>query len=380
MNEERKQILQMVESGKITVDEAIKLLEALDKPKQEQGEAGQKVEQEAGSGEKQQTTTEPSTYVNFDGGSYSSGEQKNYKRPSFIDKFTDFVDSALKKIKDIDLDFNFGSFHEIHHIFQHRDVYMTNINLDISNGNIKIIQWNEQDVRIECNAKVYKTDSLEEAKTYFLKNVRFSIDGDSMKFSVEPKQIKMSTVLYVPKAVYNEIQIRMFNGHVTGENLEVNKLKVNTANGNIDFGGLHGRDLEFETANGHIKIEDSFAQELEAETINGTVNVHGAFEKVDLQSFSSNITCKLADAHSKIAFLNTKTGSIDLILPNDLEVKGRIKSNIGGFKCELTDLEILEEKKDVIQKELNFVANRGKTGKLYVEAGSTTGSILVKNE
>ncbi|WP_458411943.1 DUF4097 family beta strand repeat-containing protein [Schinkia sp. CFF1] len=367
MNEERKQILQMVESGKITVEEALVLLEALDQPKQAGGQEDEPV-----------SSTQPSTFVNYDS-TQSSGEQKNYKRPSFIDKFTDFIDSALQKIKDVDLDFNFGPYQEVHHIFQHRDVYLANINLDISNGNIKIIKWNEQDVRIECNAKIYNTHSLEEAKTYFLKNVRFSIDGDRMRFSVEPKQIKMNMVLYIPKSIYNEIQIRTFNGHVQGGDLDVHKLKVNTANGNIDFATVNGQDFEFETANGHIKIVDSISKEVEAETINGMINVYGAFEKVDLQSFSSNITCKLTDANSKMALITTKTGSIDLFLPTELEVKGKIKSNIGGFKCELTDLEILEEKKDVIQKELTFIANRGKTGTLYIEASSNAGSITVGN-
>lgn len=373
MNEGRKQILQMVESGKITVDEALKLLEAIEQTKQELEPNQEEVSE-------QKTTTEPSTFVNYDSNySSASGEQKNYKRPSFLDKFTDFIDSALQKIKDVDLDFNFGTPVEVNHIFQHRDVYLSNIHLDISNGNIKIIPWEERDVRIECNAKVYKSDSFDDAKTYFLKSVRFSIDGESMKFSVEPKQIKMSTVLYIPKSVYNEIQIRTFNGHVTGEQFQADKLKVNTANGNIDFANLKGQDFEFETANGHIKIVDSFSQQIEAETINGTINVQGAFEKVDLESFSSNIICKLQDSNSKFAYLNTKTGNIDLFLPTDLEVKGKIKSNIGGFKCELKDLEILDEKKDVIQKELNFIANSGKAEKMYVEASSNAGSILVKN-
>lgn len=383
MKDERKKILEMVESGKLAVEEAIVLLDAL-----ESREQGSSQTEGSGKGEMDQfqeqqqaaekETTEPSTFVNFDS-SNTDGEKRSYKRPSFKDKFTDFIDSALQKIKDIDLDFNFGTYHEVNHIFQHRDVYITNIYLDISNGDIKMIPWNEQDVRIECSAKVYKEDTPEAAKAYFMKNVRFSIDGESMRFSVEPKQIKMNTVLYVPTSQYNEIQIRMFNGHVAGEQLDVKKLKVNTANGNITLAGIRGKDFEFETANGHIKIDDSYSQEIEAETINGTISVQGAYEKVDLQSFSSNISCKLVDTNSKIAFLNTKTGSIDLFLPQDIEVKGKIKSNIGSFKCELTGLAILEEKKDVIQKELNFEANKGKPSKLYVEASSNTGSILVKH-
>ncbi|WP_374723422.1 DUF4097 family beta strand repeat-containing protein [Calidifontibacillus erzurumensis] len=368
MNEERKQILQMLDDGKITVDEALKLLEAIEGPKKDAQEPVSKSE-----------GTEISTYISEDS-TYREEERKFEKRQSFKDKFTEFIDSALQKIKDVDFDFNFGPYQEVNHIFQHRDVILSHIHVDISNGSLTIIPWKEQDVRIECKAKVYRHESFEGAKTYFLKNTRFFIDGESMRFSVEPKQLKLKTVIYIPDVLYDKIQLRLFNGHVDGKQLRVSKLKVNTANGNIEFADIDGKDFELETANGHIKIEGGRAQEIEAETINGQIDVTGSFEKVDLQTFSSNINCKLTDASGKFVVLNTTTGNIDLTLPNTIEVKGKVKSNIGGFACDLSDLEIIDEKKDMIQKEMHFAANKGQINKLYVEASSTTGSIVVKNE
>ncbi|WP_017756398.1 DUF4097 family beta strand repeat-containing protein [Calidifontibacillus oryziterrae] len=363
MQEEKKRILKMVEEGKITAAEAITLIEALENPTK-----------------KSETTTEPSPHVNFDSSSSNNYENKSYKRPSFMDKFTDFIDSTFQKIKDVDLDFNFGPHKEVNHIFQHRDVYLVNMSLDISNGDIKILPWDERDVRVECQAKVYKVSSQEEAKKEFLKSVYFSIDGDAMRFSVEPKQIKMNTVFYIPRFLYEKITIRMFNGHIKAENLNVKMFKAKTANGNIQFSNLSGNDFEFETANGHIRVENSRAHELEAETLNGTIKANGSFVKTDLQSFSGNIICEVLDSRSETVLVKSKTGSIDLFVADNtnLEVNGKLKSNIGGFTCELTNLEILDEKKDVVQKEMSFVANRGQERKLYVDAESRTGSIVVK--
>lgn len=362
MIEEKKRILKMVEEGKITAEEAIVLIDALENQKQES-----------------KSSTEPSPYVDYNSSSSENFQSKNYKRPSFMDKFTDFIDSTVQKIKDVDLDFNFGPYKEVNHIFQHRDVIMTNLNLDISNGDITITPWDEQDVRIECQAKVFKATSQDEAKREFLSNVRFSIDGDTMWFSVEPKQIKMSTVFYIPKSFYNDIHIRMFNGHIKAENLDVKFLKAKTANGNIQFARLKGQEFELETANGHIRVEDSRAHELEAETLNGTIKADGAFAKTDLQSFSGNIICELLDSNSDTVSLKSKTGSIDLFVANDIEVNGTIKSNLGGFVCGLTNLEVLNEKKDVVQKEMTFIANRGKGNRLFLDVESRTGSILIKN-
>src|ERR1700719_38680 len=149
MKEERKRILKMVEEGKLTVDEALTLLEELEK-------ASATFEQK-----QQQIVQELSTAVKFEEGKKEDPVHQKFQ--STKEKIFDFVDSALKKFKDLDFDLNFGQAVEISHIFYQADVFLKEIEMDVANGSLKIVPWDHKDVRIECEAKVYRVDNQEEA-------------------------------------------------------------------------------------------------------------------------------------------------------------------------------------------------------------------------
>lgn len=364
MNDERKRILKLVEEGQLSADEAIMLLEALESKKSDTEQQGQET---------------PSKDFH-QAGDEEEGKKKTYKQSSTMGKFGDFIESALQKIKEFDLDFNFGPPVEVNHIFQHRDVLMEEIDVDIANGEMKFIPWDEQDVRVECRAKVYGEKGQEEARKTFLKNVHFSIDGGKMRFTVQKKQLKVNTVFYIPRSEYDEVRLRMFNGPITGEHMNVRSFKAKTANGNIAISDFVSKELEMETANGHITAENSKASKCEAETLNGTVKLDGTFEKMDVNSFNGNVILHAKGEYPSTIFVKTTTGNVDVYVPGGSEVKGYLKSNFGGFQCELPDMKIEEEKKDVVQKSLHFIANEGKERKFHIEAESTTGSILIKDE
>ncbi len=369
MIEERKRILKLVEEGKLTAEEALLLIE--------------KLEEKSFTGESQgafqeQVVTELSTNVNSEGSQYSKKENASYKQSSTKVKFLDFIDSALKKIKDIDLDFNFGNAVEIQHIFQNSNSIINEIDLDVANGSVKLVPWNEDDVRVECNAKVYRVDTQDEARKAFLHDVLFSIERNRLIFSVQKKQMKVNAVLYIPQTDYEKIKVRMFNGPISGENLQVNEFKAKTANGSIDVKNISSVELELETANGHIKAEGCSGQELEAETINGTLSVNGKFGKVDLQSFNGNIICALQDGEPHTAHMKTTTGNIDLFVPTHVSIDGELKTNLGSFKCEMPNIEIVEEKSEVVQKSLRFQSNKQSENVLHVFAETKTGSVIVK--
>lgn len=360
MNEERKRILKLVEEGQLTAEEAIMLLEALEhKEKREKAI--------------------PSTDVDL------SGEKQEHKKASAKQdspfyKFADFIDSAVKKIKDFDLDFNFGPPIEVNHIYQHRDVYLERIDIDVANGEIKLVPWDEGDVRVECQAKVYRAKDQEEARKLFLQQVLFSVDGGKMRFTIPKKQMKVLTTFYIPRSDYKEISLRMFNGPITGDAMKANTFKAQTANGNIHIASFVGEEIELETANGHITLESGQAKECEAETINGKITISGAYEKTDLNSFNGNIVLRVKSDLARSIFLKTTTGNIDVYVPTTQRIDGYLKSNFGGFQCEVEGLELKEEKKDVVQKSLKFTVNKASENLLRLEAEAATGSIVVKND
>jgi DUF4097 and DUF4098 domain-containing protein YvlB len=365
MIEERKRILKMVEEGQLTADEAFTLLLELEKSQQS-------LEQK-----QEELLNELSTVVNFEE-SDKKEETNSYKTQSMKDKLFDFVDTALKKIKDFDLDFNFGQGTEISHVFQHGDAIFNQIDVDIANGAVQLIPWDQSDVRIECQAKVYRVSTQEEARANFLKDILFKIEHGTLQFVAQTKWLKVDAILYVPKTEYEKIRVRLFNGPIQSENLNVKTMKAKTANGKITAHGLHGHKLEVETVNGKIKVEKSQLTVIEAETINGGVHLEGDFANVEMQSFNGNVSCELTGALGENIEAKTVTGSIDLSIPDGYSVVGKLKSNIGGFSVELDGIQVVEDKSDMVQKSLSFKPTLTGSQLLKVKADSKTGSIAVK--
>jgi DUF4097 and DUF4098 domain-containing protein YvlB len=365
MQEEKKRILQMVQDGKITADEALSILEELEKAGEES-----KVKEQV-------LKNELSTVVANPDSGEKSYDSFNKKMQSSKEKIFDFVESAFKKIKDSDLDFNFGKSAEISHIFQQGNAYFKEAEIDIANGKTSIIPWNQQNVRIECQAKVYKTENQEEARDAFLQGVHFTIENEKLTFLVQQKGIKVDAVLYIPSAEYEKIVIRMFNGAISGEGLSAETFKAKTANGPITIGQLNGSLCQLETGNGAIALTDSRVVNAEAESLHGGIHAEGYFKKMDIQSFNGQVSCLMKDTECESIHAKTVTGKIQVSLPAGQPVDGELKSNLGGFNVSLEGIQVVEEKSDVIQKVLKFKTTKTEGPALYIFADTKTGTISV---
>ncbi len=372
MQEERKKILKMVEEGRLSVEEALFLIEELEKKEKTMED------------KKAELITELSTTVKQDESSYSSGQQKKegsfsgQKLHSTVDKIMDFVDSAFKKIKDVDLDLNFGQSVDITHIFQQSVSNLTQVDIDLANGSVEVIPWDQDDVRVECAAKVYRVENQEEARKKLLEEVLFSIEGQKLIFSNQQKWMKADVTLYIPRVDYEKVRIRLFNGAITGANLKATDLKAKTANGKISFENLITKKLETETANGTIQVVESHIYEIEAETINGSIQTDGTFQRVDLQSFSGSISCNLKNPTCENIEVSSGTGAVDISVPIGTPVRGEFKSNLGNFKLELEGIDIIEDKSEMVQKYLRFATREESINPVRIFAESKTGSISLK--
>ncbi|WP_404445403.1 DUF4097 family beta strand repeat-containing protein [Sutcliffiella horikoshii] len=400
--EERKRILKLVEEGKLTAEEAIILLESLEKNSEEKNLRQDEIVSELAKDAKGSQEAEDNIFkalsskvfsnANFKNGSGSAGssaggsssfdkskfDSYSKQASSFKNNILDFVGSALQKIKDLDLDFNFGPSISIQHIFQQSDVHLQQIDLDVANGAVKVVPWKENDVKIECEAKVYEENSQDDARKAFLSEVLFSIEAGKLRFSVQKKHIKVNATVYVPEEKYDSLNIRMFNGPISGEGLHVKSMKMKSANGSLTWENLTSDYIEAETANGHIKLTDCDAKEIEAETINGMLRVSGNIEKLDVQSFNGNVVGELTGSAARSIMAKTKTGSVDLFIPTGNAVEAELKTNLGSFTCEVPGMDIVEEKNEVVQKSLHFKAKKEDAPLTYIFAETNTGSILIK--
>ena len=365
MQAEKQKILEMVQEGKLTAIEAMNLLDDLEKASQESEVKEQKLQNELSTVVVNQKNEENS--------------QDSFKKnvQSSKEKILGFVESAYKKIKETDLDFNFGKSVEVSHIFQHDYEFLDEIDIDVANGKVKIATWDQQEVRVECQAKVYRVEDIEKARETFLDEVHFAIEAGKMKFKVREKTMKVDTVLYIPHKEYEDIQVRLFNGAITTESLTVEKLKAKTANGVIHIQHGKGETCELETGNGTITISDTNYDELEAETLNGAINAEGHFKKMDVQSFNGEIVCKNLAQDCEAIHAKSITGKVQLVLPPGKAIEGELKSNLGSFNVSLEGMTIVEEKSDVVQKVLKFKTTNLEDSVLHVFADTKTAAITV---
>lgn len=358
MQEEKKRILKLVEEGKLTASEAITLMEKLEE------------------GPKEEKTASLSADIKK---SSSSEEKKSSQKfNSLGEKLFDLMDTAVKKVKEVDLDLNFGQSYDVKHIFQFKETDFNNLDINLANGSLNILPWSENDVRIECQAKVYRVDNQEEAKTAFHTHFECGVEGEKLFIRTEKKIMKTNITLQIPHKEYEKVRIKLFNGPVRGEHLKVNELNAKTTNGVVSFTSLQADKAGVETANGQIKLVDYTCGSIDAETINGMIELRGSSQSLDLQSFNGNITAKITEPTIKSVYAKTTTGSVEFTIPQGVEVKAELRSNLGALSADLDEVVMIREKSDTLQKEMYFKANQGQENKLTLFTETKTGSIKLK--
>ncbi|PMC33988.1 DUF4097 domain-containing protein [Bacillus sp. UMB0899] len=360
MKEQRKRILRLVEEGKLSAEEALSLIEALEKEETL----------------KEEKMTALSTEVLGNKQSTNNDHESADHKQSIGNKLMDWVDSAVKKVKDMDLDLNFGKSIGLQHIFQFQGESFQDIDIQLSNGSVTFEPWSEKDTRVECDIKVYRVENTEQARETFLAGVDCQIEGNRFIFFTEKKTMKINLMIKLPEQAYEQVKVKLFNGPIRGEDLKVEEIKAKTANGVVSFSSLHGAKGEFETANGQIKLSDVQFDSLEMETISGHVQFNGSTGKLDAQSFNGNVQLKLSDDRCETLYAKTATGNIDITVPEESTIVGELKSNLGSLSAQLKDVEVSYEKNETIQKELKF--RTAQQAKMSLFADSKTGSIEIK--
>ncbi|MBS2970585.1 DUF4097 domain-containing protein [Metabacillus sp. KIGAM252] len=369
MQEERRRILKLVEEGKLNVEEALSLIEKLDHEKE--------------SHEKKWASFTPSILLKKDDkGGQQSAYQENQEGSSSgktASKLMSWIDFAVKKVKELDLDLAIGSSFDVQHIFQFSGKGLREWDVQIVNGNVTFKPWPEDEVRIECETKVYQTEDSAQAKEAFLKSFYCEMEGSKLRIQCEKKSMKANVLILLPAKVYESAKVKLFSGPIRGEQLTVKDFKAKTANGVISLTSLSGEKAELETANGQIKLAQHQFQTVEAETIHGMIDVSGAGRKLDLQSFNGKILLHASDPECKTIHCSAATGSVEISIPQAVKANGELKSNLGSLHCYLDALEVTSEKHESIAKELKFRSNETAKGDLSVFADSKTGSVVLKH-
>lgn len=354
--EERKMILNMLNEGKISVEEAEKLLYALNDKKKLQLSS-------IGSLNLKKKAVNGATAV---------------KLPTSGYKVAKFLDRVVKRIKTVDFDLNFGPSEPVHYVFQDSHVMFQAMDVEVYNGSVTVVPWDRKDVQVECDAHVYKVPEGSSAKTKFRNETFYDCDATKMRFYSRNKHQKVNAVISIPREAYDEIKITTFNGPVKISDSHAKTLTVKTTVGAIAMNHCTGENVKASAANGSLTLNDCQFKDVEAETMNGPVRLSVDALQVRSETINGSIYCRFASSVEGYASFKTVTGKIETEFPETVELDAVLKTIVGGFVCDFESVEVREEKKEVTRKFLSFIANGDKGWPSFkLEAEAKTGSVVV---
>lgn len=381
MQEERKRILDSVEKGTISAQEALILLEALGNGKTKASDSTYAAPDQS---EKQShsTHTNDENHNKKTTSSQADDFMEDIKRDftQIGERFMQFMQTTVGKMKSFDFEMPFGEPNEFHHTFTKEEVDIKEISADLANGKFEIYPSQDGQVRADCHVKVYRSPSEEDAKKEFLDKFVFVVDQQKLRIISDLKTTSVNVVLYVPKQMYDSISIRLFNGAFIGKHIEVDRLKVKTANGKIELKDVQIEDAEVQTANGTIQVKEAKGNKIDAETINGRIYIDGYLKGIEAQSVNGHVvvTTKSLDAHKIEA--RAVAGTVEIYVPSTIGLQGEIASNFGKMDVALSDVTRINEQEHFLQKNIRFTKDiEGSTSApLYIKGEAKTGSILVR--
>ncbi|MDY3007061.1 DUF4097 family beta strand repeat protein [Anaerococcus sp. AGMB00486] len=309
MNEEKKMILDMLKEGKITVEQASDLLEAVGKDKNKNND------------------------------------------DNFINKLSQSFESIMKKtsekLSNIDIDFDINDLNIPSNLFNINatakesqikiDDDINEISLDITNGSFEIERSQESSIIVD--QKVFFKNKEDVEKDYL--SIDVVDDRLEIKLNETYKTLnaRPEIKLYLGKNIYDKLYINLVNGDVEICDVDFRENIISTTNvkttiinssGNVEIDNTNGKielrntngNLNINNVNGPIYLTNVSGDVANIEVINGAIRSDGF--NIDTLNASTNVGSvkfsKLGD--SKDIKIRTQFGSVTIDTENvDKEIK-----------------------------------------------------------
>ena len=354
LSEEKLLILKMLEEGKITSEEAAKLIDAL--------ESGAKQSTADNTSRQQRTASYQDEVFRMREkiNEWRKDFKSNYNQKDFdrmvedfatkaeklgknlaattfgiVDKMVDFVGSYVDTNS-----FNmFGSYKIIDRSFETVAAEGMDISIEGVNGNILVKKHldNKIIIRSKVRSPLENADAIlvfneagGAASLVLNKIGNISVSHEVFLPVVKFKNIKLETTngrIYVEDSLSEAFNAVTKNSHVELMGVNSDRISVNTKNAKIQISYVIGRDIDINTNNSIIDVKHIKARNIKAITMNGRIlvenvqNHEGTQEiSLDLKTTNGGIKVNMNDMDNKGYKVRAKTtnGGINLLIPEML--------------------------------------------------------------
>ncbi|MFJ8234622.1 DUF4097 family beta strand repeat-containing protein [Ureibacillus sp. NPDC094379] len=407
MENERKRILQLVQNGTISADEAIVLLEALSKQNestqlpasppivsQESQPVKEDVSTQSHSSQghheysetkNEQTKSKSSGFEDLFGNIFNNKESANQfvnelkqDLSQFSGRMMDLMNSTFSKVKDFDLEFPFGNKVEFDKTYSFDAAEIKGIELDIPNGRVDIVKAEDERFLIEAQIKTSAANQDDDlSKERFVQDFVTFING-KLTISTATKMSQVNLRLVVPKQQYDVVLLRLLNGSVTIQHLDAKLLKVKTYNGAIKIDESTFQNADIQSGNGSIELRHVKGEDLEAETVNGRIYIDGDIQEVEAESVNGAVIVTTTSTSARKLKARTVAGAVEMYIPKTLSLNGQVSTNFGKPDVGLADIEKRSEEDQFLQKTLRFDKILENQPVLKLSGETRSGSIIVR--
>ncbi|WP_347723802.1 DUF4097 family beta strand repeat-containing protein [Lysinibacillus capsici] len=386
MQNERQRILELVEKGTISAQEAITLLEALEQP----GKSTQHVmndvskETQSFSKEKEPLFEEKSKdgdKKKDDFMKYFQDEMQDFRKDltQIGSLFMDMMNTAVKKVKEFDVASPFGDKIEFTHTEEVAAANVDNIIVELPNGNFSLESSEGETIQVICKVKApLMNESEEETRNHFLEQFVVKEEEQSLRILSQLKLVQVNVKVLVPKDKLEKLSVRLMNGSVSLQDTEFEELKVKTLNGAIKGTKFNFGKAEVDSSNGSIELTNVRGKDLEAETLNGRVYLDGALDEVEAKSVNGHVVVTTCSTNSSKIKAQTVAGAVELYVPRTISLSGKVVTNFGKVDVGIQDVSKMESQDQFLSKVVRFDKEVENANRLFIEGESKTGAVLVR--
>lgn len=302
MSEEKIMILKMLKEGKITEEEALKLLSAV------------------GEGEGK---TEKAKDFNL----VENTQNLADKIVKGVDKILKMTGEKLNNIElgyDFDIDlgdsykYSFSKFKsKIEKTLVHELANTEGIELEVRNndGSIDLHVWDEP--RVEVLAHVNYNEQYVDKEYDFIEIVQegkvVKIKTADYKLRRQPFNVKLD--ISVPRGMFEGTNIKSKNGSIKITGLNSKHVVAKTFNGRLNASDMNTENASLSSTSGGVSVKNSSGNILEMETVNGKLSVQNArFMRISANTVNGSI--KTDELSEVVRFLEVSTvnGSVNIMV------------------------------------------------------------------
>ncbi|WP_342528466.1 DUF4097 family beta strand repeat-containing protein [Chryseomicrobium sp. FSL W7-1435] len=363
MQDERKRILDMLEHGQITAQEAMGLLDALSK-------------------QQEQTHTQFKEEPTF---SKDSNRNRDFieeaKRDFTVvgERVMQMMQGTVDKIRQFDFENPFGEAVTIKDSYTLHPENLRSLTVDIANGKVEIYSTETNEVTADVTVKSYRQMPEEELRQKLHSDFVFKEDDGRLRAFSDMKTIAVHMTLKIPKQQYDQLTVRLFNGDLTAGSFDAKHIKIKTTNGKVSLHHMEIEEVDIETVNGTVQLKDVNGEAVDVETVNGRIYVEGKIR--DLEGTAVNGNLVLTTKHSTPRKLegSALSGNVELYVPRHVPLKGEASTQLGHLDVQLADVTQSNQSEQFMMKKVTFTkAIEDDQAPLYVSGEAKTGTVVVR--